>query len=210
MKLAAILAVAAVTLSAGDTLAVFGRAWAVPVASDWQVVQADGTQVLRLVKDRGPLPGPRRPMQFALADTQELGRITVEADVKPLGDSLLIVFAYRDEAHFDYAHLSTDTAVRQPMHNGIFHVYGGERVRISADRGPAAFQARGRWHHVTLTHDAATGAVSVMVDGEALPALKAVDASLGAGKIGIGSFDETGEFKNVRIATTPAGALTSQ
>src|SRR2546421_5884608 len=110
MKLAATLAFTAVTLSAADTLAVFGRGWAVPVASDWQVVQAEGTQVLRLVTHRGPLPGPRRPIQFALADTQDLGRITVEADVKPLGDSLLIVFAYLDEAHFDYAHLSIDTA----------------------------------------------------------------------------------------------------
>jgi hypothetical protein len=95
-----------------------------------------------------------------------------------------------------------DTAAKQPVHNGIFHVYGGERVRISSDRGPAAFSATGRWHHVKLTHDAATGAVDVMVDGKELPALHAVDLSLGCGKIGPGSFDETGEFKNVTIVTT--------
>ena len=40
----------------------------------------------------------------------------------------------------------------------------------------------------------------------ALPALQAVDMSLGAGKVGIGSFDETGVFKNVTITTTPAGS----
>ena len=201
MKVVAIFAFAAATLSAADTLEVFGQAWTVPVASDWQVGRENGTQVLRLVKNRGPLPGPRRPIQFTLADVQDLGRITLEADVKPLGSSLLIVFSYRDEAHFDYAHLSTDTAVKQPVHNGIFHVYGGERVRISSDRGPSAFRERGRWHHVKLTHDAVTGAVEVMVDGAAVPALQAVDLSLGGGKVGVGSFDETGEFKNVRIAT---------
>jgi hypothetical protein len=207
MKLVAILAIAAAITSAADTLEVFGRQWTVPVATDWQVVQEDGTQVLRLVKNRGPLPGPRRPIQFALADAQDPGRITVEADVKPLGSSLLIVFAYRDEAHYNYAHLSTDTAVKQPVHNGIFHVYGGERVRISADRGPAAFRERGRWHHVKLTHDTVTGAVSVMVDGESVPALQAVDLSLGAGKVGVGSFDETGEFKNIRITTTEGSSV---
>jgi len=207
MKLVAILATAAASLRAADTVEIFGRQWIVPVATDWQVVQEDGTQVLRLVKNRGPLPGPRRPIQFALADARDLGDVTVELDVKPLGSSLLLVFAYRDEAHFNYAHLSTDTAVKQPAHNGIFHVYGGERVRISADRGPAAFHERGRWHHVKLTHDAATGAVGVIVDGESVPALQAVDLSLGTGKVGVGSFDETGEFKNIRITTTESGSV---
>jgi hypothetical protein len=37
------------------------------------------------------------------------------------------------------------------------------------------------------------------VDGKPVPALHAVDLSLPTGKVGIGSFDETGEFKNVRI-----------
>jgi len=202
MKLVAILSLAAVLALAADTLEIFGRAWTVPVASDWAVALEDGAPVLRLLHDRGPLPGPRRPIQFALTDQPAYNRITVELDVKPLGDSLLIVFAYRDEAHFDYAHLSLDTADKQPMHNGVFHVYGGERVRISSDRGPAALSARGRWHHVKLTHDAASGTVDVTVDGHPVPALHAVDLSLGPGKIGVGSFDETGEFKNIKIIKT--------
>jgi hypothetical protein len=200
MKSAAILVLAA-TAYAADTLTIFGRQWSVPVASDWKVDQQDGTPVLRLAEHRGPLPGPRRPIQFALTDTPNYGRLSVEVDVKPLGSSLMIVFAYRDEAHYDYAHLSVDTAAKQPVHNGIFHVYGGERVRISAERGPAAFSATGRWHHVTLSHDAATGTVSVSVDGHRVPALQAVDLSLGPGKVGLGSFDETGEFKDVKITT---------
>ena len=201
MKLVTTLALAAIAAGAADTLNVFDRRWTVPYASDWKVEEM-ATPVLRLAEPRGPLPGPRRPIQFALVDVKDYGRVTVEADVKPLGGSLLIVFAYRDEAHFDYAHLSVDTAVKQPMHNGVFHVYGGERVRISAERGPAAFSATGRWHHVRLIHDARAGSVGVAVDGGTVPALTAVDLSLGAGKVGIGSFDETGEFKNVRLTTT--------
>jgi hypothetical protein len=172
-----------------------GRAWAVPDAADWKV--EEGT--LRLIASRGPLPGPRRPIQFALTDVPSYDRLTVEADVMPLGRSLLIVLAYRDPAHFDYAHLSTDTAGEQPVHNGIFHVYGGERVRISAERGPAAFAASGHWYHVTLAHDSATGTIEVTVDGQPVPALHAVDLSLGPGQVGVGSFDETGAFKNIKI-----------
>ena len=203
MKLLALMTFAVSWMFAADTVEVFGRAWSVPVAADWKVEMPDGVPVLRLVEHRGPLPGPRRPIQFALADVPEYARLILEADVRPLGNSLLIAFAYRDAAHFDYAHLSVDTAAKQPVHNGIFHVYGGERVRISSDRGPAAFSATGHWHHVKLIHDAATGTVDVSVDGQALPALHAVDLSLGPGKIGPGSFDETGEFKNVTITTTP-------
>jgi hypothetical protein len=204
MKLMALLMAGAVVAGAADTLQIFGHEWGVPVASDWKADQEDGTPVLRLMEHRGPLPGPRRPIQFALADAEYSGRVTVEGDVKPLGGSLLIVFAYRDAAHFDYAHLSVDTGTKQPVHNGVFHVYGGERVRISSERGPAAFSATGRWHHVKLTHDAQTGRVRVMVDGEAVPALEAVDMSLGAGRAGIGSFDETGVFKNISITTEQA------
>jgi hypothetical protein len=199
MKLLAILAVTTVTVCAADKLAVFGREWTVPVASDWKIDHVDGAEVLRLVEHRGPLPGPRRPIQFALADFADYGRLTLEADVKPLGGSLLIVFAYRDEAHFDYAHLSVDPASKEPVHNGIFHVYGGERVRISSERSPAAFSSSGRWYHVRLMHDAVNGTVGMTVDGAAVPALDAVDRSLGPGRAGFGSFDETGEFKNVKI-----------
>lgn len=199
MKLIALLAISALSLSAADTLKVFGREWSVPFAADWQVAQDNGADILRLVKGREPLPGPRRPFQFALADIPDYATLTVEADMKPLGRSLMIVFAYRDEAHFDYAHFSTDEGSKQPVHNGVFHVYGGERVRISNEKGPASFALTGHWYHVKLTHNANAGTVSGAVDGKPVPSINAVDFSLGAGKVGIGSFDETAEFKNVKI-----------
>jgi hypothetical protein len=185
-----------------DALKVFGREWKVYNAADWKVDQENGAEALRLTQGREPLPGPRRPFQFALTDVPDYASLTVEADAMPMARSLMIVFGYRDEAHFDYAHLSIDTGAKQPVHNGIFHVYGGERVRISSESGPAAFAASGRWYHVKLTHDARTGVVAVTVDGLAVPALKATDVSLGAGKAGIGSFDETAAFKNVKIGVS--------
>jgi|SRR5579872_1012945 len=203
MKLIAFLALVAAGAIAADTLTVFGRQWTVPVTSDWNVDREAQSEVLRLVQHRGPLPGPRRPIQFALADPGSYSTLTLQADVKPLGGSLMIPFAYQDPAHYDYAHLSIDPGSKQPVHNGIFHVYGGERVRISSEQGPAAFTATGHWHHVKLIHHSATGAVEVTVDGRELPALRAVDLSLGSGKVGLGSFDETGEFKNVKITTEP-------
>ena len=122
--------------------------------------------------------------------------------MKPRLGSLLLVFSYRDAAHFNYAHLSVDNGVSQPNHNGIFHVYGGERVRISSQLGPAAFASLGRWYHVQLVYNGDSGEVQVSVDSREIPALQAVDRSLNGGKIGIGSFDETGDFKNVKITSS--------
>ena len=203
MKLFAALLLAALSMGAAGALSVFDREWAVPVDADWQVDRQDGTAVLRLVHARDALPGPRRPIQFALTEIPRYSQLTLEADVKPLGKSLMIVFAYQDAAHFDYAHLSIDSGENVSVHNGIFHVYGGERVRISNPQGPPAFPQNNRWYHVTLTHDAQTGAVAVTVDGKAVPTLRAVDLSLGPGKVGLGSFDETAEFKNVKITARP-------
>ena len=194
-----LLAVASGIGCAADLLRIFDREWSVPVAADWAVDKDEGAPVLHLVTHRGPLPGPRRPIQFALADLPDYARLVLEADVKPLGKSLMLVFAWRDDAHFDYAHLSTDTGVKQPVHNGVFHVFGGERVRISNVHGPAAVAASGRWYHARLVHTPKTGMVEVTVDGHAVPSLVGVDLSLGPGKAGFGSFDETADFRNVRI-----------
>ena len=186
--------------AAPGILHVFGYDWSVPNSADWTIDRAGGVPVLHLITPRNPLPGPRRPIQFALADTPAWSNVTVEADVQPLDRSLMIVFSYRDAAHFNYAHLSIDTGLQQPMQNGVFHVYGGERVRISAPEGPPAFAASRRWYHIRLQHNGETGAVSVTVDGKAIPALHAVDVSLLSGKVGVGSFDETADFRNVRIS----------
>ncbi len=202
----AVLPLLVALLSAAGSLHVFGYTWAVPNIADWRIDQEDGAPVLHLLVGREPPPGPRRPFQFAVADTAEFGSVTIEADARPLQRSLMIVYAYRDAAHFDYAHLSIDTAVKQPHHNGIFHVYGGERVRISPEGGPAAFAASDRWYHIRVAQDGKTGTVQVTVDGRMIPALHAVDMSLTTGKAGIGSFDETADFKNVTIRGVALGS----
>ena len=204
-KLAGLLLVAIATaFSAADILTIFGHKWTVPIGADWQITSDNGTPVLHMTQGREPLPGPRRPFQFAMAETAEFSSARVELDAKPLKRSLIVVYAYRDPSHFDYVHFSTDTATKQPVHNGVFHVFGGERVRISSTAGPAAFEMKDRWYHLQVKWDGATGEVEAVVDGKPVPSLKAVDLSLNSGKIGIGSFDETADFKNVKIEGTPA------
>jgi hypothetical protein len=198
MKLAlAVLSLAAVSLlAAGDSIDAFGYHWTVQKASDWSVDNG----VLKLLVSAEPPPGqPRRPQKFALADTRPFRRVTVEAEMRHAGRSLIIVYAWQDDSHYNYAHLSSDPAAKQNVHNGIFHIFGGERVRISPLDGPASFGAA-EWTPVKLVFDGDTGRCHVEVNGKRNPSLEAVDLSLRYGRVGLGSFDETGSFRNVRIS----------
>ena len=188
---------------AAQTIEAFGHKWIVPVLSDWAVEEVGGAPTLHLKVGR-PQQQPRRPKQFALLDAPSWQIVTVSLEAKSPDGHFIIVYAYKDESHFNYAHLSTDEATKQPVHNGIFHVYGGDRVRISSESGPAAIPAKDTWVKVELSHDAKTGIVGVTIDGNAYRAFEAVDLSLGPGKIGLGSFFNTASFRNVKIKGAPA------
>ncbi len=185
---------------AEDHISAFGLKWRAPIPADWKF--EDG--VLHLLVPR-PSTQPRRPSQYLLAETADFTKVTIEAEmqaepahIRKRHNSLILVYAWRDKDHFNYAHLSVDSAKQAVVHNGIFHVYGGDRVRISSEEGPATLKD-GVWHKVKLAYDGTTGRVDVWVDGATSPAMRAVDMSLGAGKVGIGSFFDMGTFRNVRI-----------
>lgn len=183
-----------------DRLEAFGRRWSVPLGADWRVAQEEGEETLLLVTARPKADSPRKPFQYALMEGPALERFTLEVEARrqqPRG-SLIIVYAWRGPSHFNYVHLSDDTGSEQPVHNGVFHVYGGDRVRISPEQGPCALPSPG-WHKCRVAYDAATGVVETWMDGQLNPSLRAVDISLGAGRIGLGSFFNTGAFRRFRL-----------
>jgi hypothetical protein len=204
MRLVALfyLTLSSVIAADAETIRAFGHTWTVPIASDWKIEDGQ-VPVLHLAVPR-PQTQPRRPKQFALAETPPWQNVTVSLEAKAPEGHFIIVYAYRDESHFNYAHLSIDQATKQPVHNGMFHVYGGDRVRISTENGPAALASKDEWYKVQLTHDAKTGIAGVTINGKALAVFEAVDLSLGPGRIGLGSFFNTALFRNVKITGTPA------
>jgi len=180
-----------------EEIEAFGLRWQVISASDWEV-QGDE---LRLLTARPQQSNPRRPIQFALAKTEPLGKFTLEVQVKrstPKG-SLILVYAWQKDGYFNYVHLSDDAAAQVEVHNGVFHCFGGDRVRISPLEGPGTLLSDG-WHAVRMQYDAASGLVQAWVDGQTSPSLRAVDLSLGAGRIGLGSFFNTASFRRFRLS----------
>ena len=192
---------AAGRLPAADRLEAFGHRWSVPLGADWRVTREDGEETLELITARPKADSPRKPFQYALLEGPPLEKFTIECETRkqtPRG-SLIIVYAWRGPSHFNYVHLSDDTGSEQPVHNGIFHVYGGDRVRISPEQGPCALPPAG-WHKVRVVYDAAAGLVETWVDGELNPSLRGSDLSLAAGRVGLGSFFNTGGFRRFRLS----------
>ncbi len=194
---------------AAESIEVFGHKWTVPVAADWKIATDGGTPVLRLRVAR-PMISPRRPVQFALAETPDFAQVEFEVEVRKepytvrnRRTSLLFVYAFRDPDRFNYVHLSVDAPALAAHHNGVFHVYGGERVRISSTEGPGSLR-EDAWQPVRLQFDGSTGKVRVWVDGQTSPSLTATDESLRAGRIGMGSFFDYGEFRNFRMIRSVA------
>jgi hypothetical protein len=179
----------------------FGRQWQVHEATDWKIENTAGTEVLSLNVPRPQEANPRAPIQYALLEQEPAGCFTLDVEVKGFAasTSLIVVYAWKDPLHFDYVHLSTDAAKTQPVHNGVFHVYGGDRVRISSDEGPASLADALRWTPVRIVYDASKGLVETWIDGRKHPSLRAADFSLGAGRVGLGSFFNTGSFRKFEL-----------
>ena len=150
----------------------------------------------------GPI---RRPAALAVFQSHPLVRATVQVEMRSTAAvdvknrDLEIIFGYASPGRFYYVHLA---GITDAVHNGIFIVDDKDRRRI--DDGSAAPQLTDReWHRVRLERDGETGRIEVFVDGAAQPALKANDTTIRAGRVGLGSFDDTGEFRKFEVAGFP-------
>ena len=113
---------------------------------------------------------------------------------------MIVVFNYVDTLHFYYAHLSKDPGTQVDVHNGIFIVDGGPRRRIAGlDASPALPDLS--WHDVRIVRDLRSGSIQVFLDQETTPRFSVIDHTFTYGQIGLGSFDETGDFADFRLSS---------
>lgn len=178
------------------------REWTLDGSGTWAI--RDG--LLALVTAGRPAGPIRRPSALAIVNGPDLGETTLELDVRstaampdvtPRRDALLVV-GYQSPTKFYYVHLS---AARDEVHNGIFVVNDADRRRIDSlsDVTPLVDQ---QWHRARLVRVPATGRIEVYVDGRPDPIMVATDRTLAWGRAGVGSFDDTAEFRNVVVSGT--------
>ena len=178
-------------------------AWQFPHPEDWEILPEGPNHFLHMKRKREP-GVPRRPLQFALLKQAKVGSFDFRARVRREGKSMIVVFNFVDTLHFYYAHLSRDRGTEQPVHNGIFIVDGEPRKRIGGMEAAPALPD-GEWHQVRIARDTRSGSIEVFVDRERQPLFSVVDRTFTCGQVGIGSFDETGDFADVELRSDDAG-----
>jgi hypothetical protein len=177
--------------------------WEMPYPSDWEVLTENGLHYLHMKRSRPP-GVPRRPLQFARLKNVRVGSFDLGANVRREGGSMIIVFNYVDTLHFYYVHLSVNPGRQIAVHNGIFIVDGGPRRRIAGIDAPAALPNRA-WHPVRIVRDVRSGSIRVFIDKHANPLFTVTDRTFTCGQIGLGSFDETGDFAKIRLRSDDSG-----
>jgi hypothetical protein len=177
--------------------------WQFPYPEDWDIGTEGPLHFLHMLRNREPLV-PRRPMQFALLKGVNVGSFRFQSRVRRKGHSLLMVFNYVDTLHFYYTHLSVDPGTKVDVHNGIFIVDGGPRHRIAGMEAAPALPDQ-NWHTIRIERNVRSGSIKVFVDGDKSPRFSVNDDSFTCGRVGLGSFDETGDFADVRLTSNDAG-----
>jgi hypothetical protein len=129
-----------------------------------------------------------------MATVQVEMRSTAPEDVK--NRDLEIILGYESPSRFYYVHLA---GITDPNHNGIFLVDNKDRRRIDDGTTPPLLKDR-EWHRVRLERDGASGRIDIFVDGSQQPVLRATDITIPSGRVGLGSFDDTGEFRALSVS----------
>ena len=187
---------------ADDAVVAADFAFSDPSAWSWT---AAGELELKGASDYAP--PHRSPTSIALLPHTDVADFVLEAEVLQTGREyghrdLCLFFAFQSAERYYYAHLAT--APDDHAHN-VFLVDRAPRTRVGEIPARGVDWGDGVWHRVRLERTSADGAIRVFFDGAPSAVLSASDATLPRGRVGLGSFDDTGRFRRIRV-WAPAGS----
>jgi hypothetical protein len=166
-----------------------------PDAFRWLgAAQADGP-CLDLFAAAAYRPPHRSPLAIALLRGPSFGDLDLRVSARQTGREyahrdLVLVFAWRDAAHFAYAHLASQADANA---HHVMLVDGADRRPATVERSAGVTWGDG-WHELQLVRRGRR--VEVAFDGRVV---LVADVPLGAGRVGLGSFDDTGRFRDLRL-----------
>jgi hypothetical protein len=166
--------------------------------SAWKMDKDGGRDVLSLHRKQSKYnPAVRSPLHIAWIKGLKVGEFVMDVKLRStIADyghrDLCLFFGNTDPTHFYYVHLGkkADAAA-----NSIFLVDGKPRVSIAATRTDGTNWTDG--YHAVRVVRKETGAIEVFFDGKSV--MTAQDRTFPSGRLGIGSFDDTGNFAEIVV-----------
>jgi hypothetical protein len=177
--------------------------WEPTDADAWKIVSIKQGKAYSQFRQSKYNPPHRSPFNFSLVKDLSVGDVILEAKVQstvkdyPHRDVCLF-FGYQDPAHFYYVHLGKKT---DDHANQIFIVNGEPRKKIST-KTTEGTNWDDEWHHVKIVRHVGNGTIEVYFDDMKKPVMTAKDKTFLWGRVGVGSFDDTANWRDVRVHGT--------
>ena len=169
--------------------------------SAWKLQAEGDNQFLALTKKNSNFSPPfRSPLNRTLIKDLEVSSFVMDIRFQStIADyphrSLCLFFGYQDDAHLYYVHFGKRT---DDHANQVFIVNGAPRVKIST-KTTAGTPWTDEWHRARIVRDVGSGEITVYFDDLKTPIMTAVDRTFVKGRLGFGSFDDIGNFDDVKI-----------
>jgi len=168
----------------------------------WRFNEKDGKNTLELFDKSEYAARVRSPFNIALIKDLVVGDFVLEVDLAQSGKEyghrdLCLFFNIKDPTNFYYVHIATTA---DDHANNIFLVNDEPRVKIATKTTAGTnWGITNSWHTARIERDASAGTISVYFDDMDQPIMEATDTHFDMGRIGFGSFDDTGQFDNIKI-----------
>ena len=171
----------------------------------WKIIDTDKGKAYCQFRQSDYKPPHRSPFNFALVKDLLVGDLVLEARVQsttkdyPHRD-MCVLFGYQDASHFYYVHFGKKADEHA---NQIFIVNGAPRQKISTKSTDGTPWTDG-WHRVKVVRRVADGNIEIYFDDMKTPVMRATDKTFAWGQVGVGSFDDTGNWADVKVFGTRA------
>lgn len=171
-------------------------------ARAWRIGTAKTGKTLELFGKSEYEARVRSPFNIALIKDVIVGDFILEANLSQSGREyghrdLCLFFNVESPTNFYYVHIAS---VADNNANNIFLVNDEPRTNIATKTTDGTdWGETNSWHKVRIERKVEAGTIKIYFDDMTVPIMEASDTHFVEGRIGFGSFDDTGQFDNIRI-----------
>jgi len=176
----------------------------------WKLIQQNGNRVYNQFQQSQVQTPVRSPFNRALVRDLVVGDFVLDVKLQSTFKDydhrdMCLFFGFQDPAHLYYVHFGKKA---DDHANQIFIVNNEPRKKISTTSTAGTAWTDG-WHHARVVRKVDAGMIEVYFDDMEKPVMTATDKTFAWGQVGIGTFDDTGNFDDVLVygktAERPAG-----
>jgi hypothetical protein len=175
--------------------------WQPTDPSAWRIVDTDRGKVYNQFKNSNYQPPHRSPHNLSLVKDVVASDFIITVKVQSTNpkagahQDMCLFFNYQDPAHFYYVHLGKRP---DPHSSQIMIVNGAPRVMITKNQSPG-IPWDDAWHTVKIVRRVDDGAIEIYFDDMETPVMTAVDKTFTHGQVGLGSFDDNGNWDDFKL-----------